>query len=109
MIERKYFVCGRFGHITYNYRNEESKREKRSTLILSNKFEVLRSRVMNIEEESRREIKKKNRKMILREERAKKEKLVEVQKTRVESSGNSIEKKKKLLRDDSEDWIEIKG
>ena len=47
--------------------------------------------------------------MILREERAKKEKLVEVQKTRVESSSNSIEKKKKLLRDDSEDWIEIKG
>jgi len=35
----------------------------------------------------------------LREERGKKEKLVEVQKTEVESSNNSIEKKEKLLRE----------
>ena len=63
---------------------------------------------MNIKEGSRREIKK-NRKMILREERAKKEKLVEIQKTGVESSSNSIKKKEKLLRGDSEDWIEIGG
>ena len=35
----------------------------------------------------------------MREERGKKEKLVEVQKTEVESSNNSIEKKEKLLRE----------
>ena len=62
-----------------------------------NRFEVLRSKVMNIGKESGSEIKK-NRKMILREEREKKEMLVEVQKIGVESSNNSIEKKEKLLR-----------
>ena len=108
MIEKKYFVHEGFRNIAYNYRNEKSRREKGSTLIPSNRFEVLRSRVMNIKEGSRREIKK-NRKMILREERAKKEKLVEIQKTGVESSSNSIKKKEKLLRGDSEDWIEIGG
>ena len=36
--------------------------------------------------------------MVLREERAKKEKLVEIQKTEVEDNDNRIEKKRKLLR-----------
>jgi len=63
-----------------------------------NRFEVLRSKVMNIGKESGSEIKK-NRKMILREEREKKEMSVEVQKIGVESSNNSIEKKEKLLRE----------
>jgi len=76
--------------------------------MLSNRFEVLRSRVINIGEGSRREIKK-DRKMILREKRAKKEKLVEIQKIGVESSSNSVKMKEKLLRGDSEDWIEIGG
>ena len=70
--------------------------------MLSNRFEVLRSRVINIGEGSRRE-KKKDRKMILREKRAKKEKLVEIQKIGVESSSNSVKTKEKLLRGDSED------
>ena len=43
----------------------------------SNRFEVLKNRVMNIGEDSGREISK-DRKTILREERLKGEKLVEV-------------------------------
>jgi len=58
MIERKYFVCGGFGHIACNCRNVENREEEESILILSNKFEVLKSRMMNIEEVSGREIKK---------------------------------------------------
>jgi len=52
-------------------------REERSTLITSNKFEVLKNRVMNIGEGSEREIRK-DKKTVLREERVKKEKSVEV-------------------------------
>ena len=37
--------------------------------------------------------------MVLREERAKKEKLVEIQKTEVKDNDNRIEKKRKLLRE----------
>jgi len=94
-MERKCFVCGGFGHITHNCRN---RREEGSIPMFSNKFEVLKSKVMNIGEESGREIEK-DRKTILREERLKKEKLVEVQNTEVENSGNSIEKKENLLRE----------
>ena len=46
--ESKYFGCRGFGHITCNCRNVERRREKRSTLISSNKFEVFTSRVMNV-------------------------------------------------------------
>ena len=59
--------------------------EEESVQMLSNRFEVLRSRVMQRGEESGSE----DRKIILREERAKKE--VKVQKTEVE--------KKKYLRE----------
>jgi len=54
---------------------------------------------MNIGEGSGRKIGK-DRKTILREERLKKEKLVEVQKIGAENSSNSVEKKEKLLRED---------
>ena len=74
-MERKCFVCGGVGHIAYNYRNIEGRREKGSTLISSNKFEVLKSRVINIGENRGREISK-DRKIILREERLKEEKSV---------------------------------
>ena len=69
----------------------KSRREEGLTQMSSNKFEVLKSKVMNIREESGKEIRK-DRKTILREERLKK-KLVEVQKTRVENSSNIVEKK----------------
>jgi len=52
---------------------------------------------MNVEKYNRREIRK-DRKTILREEKLKKEKPVEVQETRADSSSNGVEKKEKLLR-----------
>jgi len=97
MQERKCFVCGGFGHIAYNCRNIKNRREGGSILIPSNNFEVLGSKVMNIGEGTEREIGK-DRKTILKEERLRKEKSVEVQKTRVEKNDNGVEKKEKLLR-----------
>jgi len=76
----------------------ENKQEKEPIQKFLNKFEVLKDKVTKIGENSRREIRK-DRKMVLREKGAKKEKLVKVQKTRVENSNNSVEKKKKLLRE----------
>jgi len=58
----------------------------------------LKDRVTNIREDSGREIRK-DRKMVLREKRTKKEKIVKVQKIGVKNSGNSVEKKEKLLRE----------
>ena len=52
---------------------------------------------MSIGEESGRKIEK-DRKTILREERLKKEKLVEVQKIRAENSSNSVEKKREIVK-----------
>ena len=69
MEERKCFVCGGFGHITCHCRNIE---KEGSVLMLSNRFEALRDRVMQKGEGSESEVGK-DRKMILREERAKKE------------------------------------
>ena len=65
MEERKCFVCGGFGDIACHYRNI-----KKEGLVQtpSNRFEVLKSRIMQRGEGS--EVGK-NRKMILREERAK--------------------------------------
>jgi len=81
IIERKCFGCRGSDHIVCNCRNKENGRKGKSTLMSSNKFKVLKSRVMNVEEESGREIRK-DRKMILREEKLKekKKKLVEVRK-----------------------------
>ena len=58
----------------------------------SNKFEVLRSRVMQKEEEGEREVEK-DKKEILREERAKRG--IEVRQTKVEREKN----KEKYLRE----------
>ena len=58
----------------------------------SNKFEVLRSRVMQKEEEGEREVEK-DKKEILREERAKRG--IEVRQTKVEREEN----KEKYLRE----------
>jgi len=70
MMERKYFVCGGFGHIVYHCRNVG---EEESISMPSNIFEVSKSRVINIEEGSGREIGK-DRKTILRKGKLKKEK-----------------------------------
>ena len=80
--KRKCFGCEGFGHIVYNYRNVESRREEGSILMSSNKFEVLMSRVMKVGIPSGGKVRK-NRKTILREEKlkeGKKKRLVEVRK-----------------------------
>jgi len=74
---KKYFVCRSFGHITCNCKNVESKREEGSTLMPLNKFKLLKGRVINIGEESEKKIGK-NRKTILREERLRKGKPMEI-------------------------------
>jgi len=43
MEERKYFACGRSGHMAYNCKNVE---EEEPTQVFSNRFEVLKVRVM---------------------------------------------------------------
>ena len=97
MIERKCFFCRGFGHIACYCRNVESRQKEEPTQRSLNKFEVLKSRVMNVGEDNGREIRK-DRKTILREEKLKK-KPVEVQKTRANSSSNGAEKKEMLLRE----------
>jgi len=47
MMERKCFDCGGFKYITYHCRN---RKVKELTVMLSNRFEVLKSRVINIGE-----------------------------------------------------------
>jgi len=65
--ERKCFVCEEFGHIVHHCRNVK---EEGSVQMPSNIFEVLRDRVMQKREENGSEIRK-DRKIILKEERTK--------------------------------------
>ena len=74
MEERKCFDCEGFEHITYNCRNVE---EKRLISMFLNIFEVLKDRVMQREEDSERK-ERNNGRMILREKKLKRQKLVEV-------------------------------
>ena len=67
--ERKCFGCGRFGHMASHCRNG-GKREP--VPVSSNKFEVLKVRVMQRGEGSSKEVAKDKRE-ILREEKAKRE------------------------------------
>ena len=78
--ERKYFVCGGFKHIICYCRN---RKEEESVLMPSNRLEVLEDKVIQKGENSRKE-EEKDRKMILREKKLKRKKLVEVGKTEVE-------------------------
>ena len=79
MEERKCFGCGGFGHMASDYRN---KRGEEPMLVFSNKFEVLKVRVMQKGEGSSKEVGK-DRREILREEKAKR----------------GVEKKEKVLRE----------
>ena len=67
MEERKCFGCRGFGHIAYNCRNIGA---EEPTLVSSNRFEVLKVRVMQRGEGSGKEAAK-DRKEILREEKMK--------------------------------------
>jgi len=87
--ERKCFECGEFGHMASNCRNMG---REEPTQVSSNRFEVLKVRVMQRGEESGKEVAK-DRKEILREERAKRG--VEVRQMKIEKK----EKKEKYLRE----------
>ena len=92
---------GEFGHIIHHCKNVG---EKGLILMLSNKFEVLKDRVIQRRKDSGEE-KSKDRKIILREERLKR--LVEVQKTEVENNSNKVEKRKIIKRSNSKDRIKV--
>jgi len=87
--ERKCFACGGFRHMAYSCRNVG---KKELIQVSSNRFEVLKVRVMQRGEGSSKEVAK-DRKEILREERAKRG--IEVRQTKVERK----DKKEKLLRE----------
>jgi len=89
MEERKCFACGGFRHMAYSCRNIG---KEEPTQVSSNRFEVLKVRVMQRGEGSSKEVAK-DRKEILREERAKRG--VEVRQMKVERK----EKKEKHLRE----------
>ena len=106
MMERKRFVCGNFGYIAHHCKNrreiEESRRIEngRSEYQPSNnKFEVLTSRVINVGEVIRGEVKK-DRKIVLREERLKKGKKEKI------SRSKKDKRKKVVERSNSENKIE---
>ena len=69
MEKRKCFGCGEFDHMASHCRNEE---KGEPVLVSSNRFEVLKVRVMQRREESGKEAAK-DRREILREEKAKRE------------------------------------
>ena len=69
MEERRCFRCGGFGHMASHCRNM---RKEEPTPVSSNKFEVLKVRIMQKEERSSKEVMK-DRREILREEKAKRE------------------------------------
>ena len=89
MEERKCFAFRGSRHIAYSCRNIG---KERPVQVSSNRFEVLKVRVMQKGKGSGKEVEK-DRKEILREERAKRE--VEVRQTKVEIK----KKKKKYLRE----------
>jgi len=89
MEERKCFTCGGFGHMAYSCRNVG---EEELIQVSLNRFEVLKVRVMQKEEGSGKEVAK-DRREVLREEKAKRG--VEVKQTKVKRK----EKKEKLLRE----------
>ena len=89
MEERKCFGCGRFSHMASHCRNGG---EEETTQMFSNRSEVLKVRVMQKGEGSSKEVAK-DRKEILREEKAKKG--IELKQTKVEKK----EKKEKMLRE----------
>ena len=89
MEERKCFGCRGFGHMASHCRNVG---EEEPTQVSSNRFEVLKVRMMQRGKGSSKETMK-NRREILREEKAKRK--VEMRQTKVERK----EKKEKFLRE----------
>ena len=93
--ERRCFVCGIFGHMARYCRNREEK--KGSTQMPLNKYEVLKDRVMQRGEGSGSEIGK-DRREILKEEKAKKESKIKVQKKDLEKKEKTREVEKATMK-----------
>jgi len=89
MEEKKCFECEGFGHMASYYRNIEI---EELVQVSSNRFEVLKVRVMQRGEGSGKEMAK-DRREILREEKA--QRRIEIRQTKVEIK----EKKEKTLRE----------
>jgi len=79
--ERRCFVCGIFGHIAHYCKNR-GEEDKGPVQMPKNRFEVLKDRVMQKGERSRKEIVK-DRREILKEEREKKERTKKIEKKKV--------------------------
>ena len=86
MEERKCFGCGGFGHMASHCRNRGG---KEPMLVSSNRFEVLKVRVLQRGEGSSKEVVK-DRREILREEKVKRE---------IEERKTKMERKEKMLRE----------
>jgi len=89
MEKRKCFACGEFGHMAHSCRKVG---EEELIQVSSNKFEMLKIKVMQKGEENGKEVAK-DRREVLREEKVKRG--IEVRQTKVERK----EKKEKLLRE----------
>ena len=97
--ERRCFVCGIFGHMTHYCRNREEKEGLEQ--VPKNKFEVLKDRVMQRGEGSGREVVK-DRREILKEEKAKREK----KRTKVQKKDLEKKKKKRVVEEEKDEKIE---
>ena len=110
MIEWKCFVCRGFGHIVYYCRNVENRQEGRPIYRFLNRFKVLENRVIDIGEDSGREISK-DRKTILREEKLKerKERSVKVRKVKEEKTLREVTVKIELKQEKDEEEIVVEA
>jgi len=96
--ERRCFVCRIFGHMAHYCRNRGEK--EGPVQVPSNKFEVLRDRVIQRGKESGKEVVK-DRREILKEEKAKK--------TKVEKKEKMMKKKKIEIKEKTKEVVKIEG
>ena len=94
MEERKCFGCGGFGHMASHCRNRGG---EEPMPVSSNRFEVLKVRVMQRGEGSSKEVVK-DRRDILKEEKAKKG---------IKERKTKVERKKGVKRSNGKDWAEV--
>ena len=100
--ERRCFVCAIFGHMAHNCRNREE--GERGSSMPQNRFEILRDRGMQRREGSRREVVK-DRREILKEEKAKREKVQK--KDQGKKKEKKVDDKKEKRKKERE--VEIQG
>ena len=101
--ERKYFRCGGFNYMTNHCRNMGG---EKPVQVSSNRFEVLKVRVMQRGEESGKEVVK-DRREILREEKAKRG--VEEKKKKKENFLREVTVKIRLKREEEKEEVVTEG